>query len=44
MYHIIDTKTGKTVKEYATRKQASRQAEKMDLAYGAVRYVVRWID
>ncbi|MBD4207880.1 hypothetical protein [Staphylococcus aureus] len=41
-YQIIDIKTGTQVgATYSDRKRASARANKLDLAYGAVRYVVR---
>lgn len=42
MYEILDMHKGERVgKLHATRKTASSRANKLDLAYGAVRYVVR---
>lgn len=44
-YLLVDTKTGITLATYegdAGRKRAYRRADKLDLAYGAVRYVVRF--
>lgn len=45
MYFIIDIKTGETIKHYAADKGAvaRRYANKKDLEYGAVRYIVRFI-
>lgn len=44
MYQIIDVKTGEKVgKPYTNRKAASHRANKLDLAYGAIRYAVRLI-
>jgi len=45
MYFVIDTKTGETIKHYAADKGAAarRYANKKDMEYGAVRYVVRFI-
>lgn len=45
MYHVIDTQTGATIKTYADGKgaQARAFAHKKDSAYGAVRFVVRFI-
>lgn len=43
MYHIVDIKTGLVVGKRSTRNAASNRADKLDLAYGAVRYVVRWV-
>ena len=43
-YQIIDTHTGKIVREgYTERRKAARQADRMDMAYGAVRYSVRFV-
>lgn len=45
MYKIIDIKTGLQVgKPYATLKRARRRADKLDLEYGAIRYVVQEFD
>ena len=41
MYSVIDIKTGNIVATYDNRKSAYRKADKLDLEYGAVRYVVR---
>ncbi len=45
MYHLIDTRTGAVVRKYAEDKVrfARNAADRMDSAYGAVRYVVRWV-
>lgn len=43
MYQVIDSKTGFIVATYPTRKQASRRADKLDMAYGAIRYSIRMI-
>ena len=40
-YHVIDTQTGDIMGTYASRVIASRKADKLDLAYGAIRYAVR---
>lgn len=41
-YEIFDVRTRSVVgKPYASRQRASARANKLDLAYGAVRYVVR---
>jgi len=41
-YYLIDAHTGRLVKEYTygQRKAARRMADRMDNAYGAVRYVL----
>lgn len=44
-YRIIDTHTEKVVRAgYTDRRKAARQADRMDLAYGAVRFVVQSIE
>jgi hypothetical protein len=45
-YQVIDLHTKKVMGTYATRAAASRRADKLDLAYGAIRYVVKiiWAD
>ena len=42
-YELVDSQTKKVLKKYAAdkRRYASRQADKLDLAYGAVRYSVK---
>ena len=40
-YSVIDRQTGQVVKTYTNRATAYRRADKLDLAYGAVRYVVQ---
>lgn len=42
-YQLIDSQTGKVIATYtyAQRNRARARADRMDLAYGAVRYVVR---
>jgi hypothetical protein len=40
-YDLIDSRTGQLVRSYSTRAAASRAADKRDLAYGAVRYLVQ---
>ncbi len=42
MYSVIDIRTGEIVGSYKSRKVASRKADKLDMEYGAVRYVVRF--
>ncbi len=45
-YQVVDIQTKQVVGTYGNRKAASRRADKLDLAYGAIRYVVRiiWAD
>lgn len=43
VYQVIDRKTNTVVGTYDNRKAASRRADKLDLAYGAIRYTVRVI-
>jgi hypothetical protein len=43
MYQVIDIKTKQVISAHKDRKQASRKADRLDLAYGAVRHVVRFI-
>lgn len=40
-YQIIDIQTKTVVGTYGNRKAASTRADKLDMAYGAIRYVVR---
>ena len=42
-YELIDNQTKKVLKKYGPdkRRYASRQADKLDLAYGAIRYHVK---
>lgn len=42
-YIIVDTKTQQTVAHCATRVRAMNKADKLDLEYGAVRYVIRYV-
>ena len=42
-YHVIDKQTGAHMGTYATRVAARRRADKLDLAYGAIRYLVRLV-
>jgi hypothetical protein len=45
MFKIIDIKTQKQVgKPYADRKRARTRANKLDLEYGAIRYVVKQVE
>lgn len=41
MYEVIDRQTQKNVGTYTTLKAASRSADRKDLQYGAIRYMVR---
>lgn len=40
-YTVIDILTGSIVRQGTNRKALARWADKRDLAYGAVRYIVR---
>ncbi len=42
-YELIDTKTGNVLKtySYAQRNRARSRANKLDLQYGAVRYIIK---
>jgi hypothetical protein len=42
-YQVIDIQTKAVVGTYKTRAAASRRADKLDMAYGAVRYTVKTI-
>lgn len=41
MYEVIDRHTGIVVGTYASLKTACRSADRKDLQYGAIRYMVR---
>ena len=41
MYKVIDRQTGNVISEHKTAKAARAKRERMDLAYGACRYVVK---
>lgn len=45
MYHVIDIQTKATIKTYADDKGrvARAYAHKLDLKYGAVRYIVKFV-
>ena len=43
MYAVIDNKTGATVSTHADARRARAKRDRLDLAYGAVRYSVRRI-
>jgi hypothetical protein len=40
-FHIVDTKTGQVIAICSTRRQARAKADKLNLEYGAHRYVVQ---
>jgi thymidine phosphorylase len=40
-YIVIDIKTGETVAKCKTRQAARNKRDRLDTAYGAVRYAVR---
>lgn len=40
-YEVVDNQTSRVVASYTSRRRAQARADKMDLQYGAVRYVVR---
>lgn len=40
MYNVIDCYTGKVIGTYQSRKRATSRADKLDMAYGAIRYAV----
>lgn len=46
MYHVIDTQTKKIIASYPEDKArvARNRANKLDLNYGAIRYVVRFVE
>ena len=41
VYQVIDAQTGAIVGTYSTRTRARNRADRLDLAYGAIRYYVR---
>lgn len=43
MYKVIDTHTKQVLSTHATLKQASRKCDRLDNAYGAVRYVYQYV-
>lgn len=43
MYQVIDIQTKQIMKQCATSKAAHKVADRLDKAYGAVRYVVRFM-
>lgn len=42
-YEVVDRQTGKVVGTYTNGKRARSRRDKLDLAYGACRYMVRVI-
>lgn len=44
MYAIIDIQTKKIVSIHKTKQFARRKADKLDLKYGAIRYVVKIVE
>ena len=42
-YAVIDIQPLQTVRTYSTSRKAHNAADRMDLAYGAVRYIVRCV-
>ncbi len=44
MYNVIDRQTQQIVGTYATLKAARRSADRKDLQYGAIRYMVRAVE
>ena len=44
MYQILDIQTKKIVSKHATRVVAKRKADRMDMQYGAIRYVVKFVE
>lgn len=45
MYQIIDIQTKAVVKSYKVTEahNARKQADRLDMKYGAVRYIVKWV-
>lgn len=41
MYRVIDRHTGEVISEHKTAKAARAKRDRLDLAYGACRYVVK---
>lgn len=39
-YQVVDSQSGRVMGEYSSRRRATNRADKLDLTYGAVRYVV----
>lgn len=44
MWTVTDLKTGNEMGRYDTSAKAYRRADRLDRAYGAVRYVVRFVE
>lgn len=42
-YQVVDIQTGQVIGTYASSRSAYRVADRRDAAYGAVRYIVRFI-
>lgn len=40
-HQVVDSQTGNVVGSYSSRKRAHTAADKKDLEYGAVRYIVK---
>lgn len=40
-HEVIDCHSGRPVGSYSSRRRASNAADRLDLDYGAVRYIVR---
>lgn len=40
-YQIIDNQTKEIIGTYKTRKRATTRADKLDIKYGAIRYIVK---
>jgi hypothetical protein len=43
-YAVIDRQTGQLMGVYATRRKATQRADRLDLAYGAIRYRVQPVE
>jgi len=44
LYTVTDKQTGRIMGTYGTLRAAHWRADRLDLAYGAVRYVVRRVE
>ena len=44
MYQVIDIQTNWVVSSHKTSRRAHRKADRLDMEYGAVRYVVRFVE
>lgn len=42
-YLVVDIKTNQIISTHATLKQASRKCDRLDNAYGAVRYIYKYV-